>query len=215
MTRMLLSPPLASFIVLASALIALGILLGSPLYVPGAYAAELVETPDCIFPCWKGIIPGQTRRAPVHAYLNTAGYSVENPMVSIGTATGLVYRNPTPSRCAVKLTFNDNLVDSVRLMGCPTMTLGEVMLIFGLPQRATFYGGRLSFQREGVMVETDAACTQRLTPDTPIVAVIFTRTRLEPVDGVTNEMSWSGFKHRQYYTPDRAAYSRFVRCAIY
>jgi hypothetical protein len=214
---MLLSPLVVIFVGLASVLIVLGVLFGSPLYVPGAYVAELTETPNCVFPCWNGIVPGQTRRSPVHAYLNTAGYDVESPMVSIISASGLVYRHPMPNHCAIRLNFNNGFVDSVRLTGCPQMTLGEAMLMFGQPQRASFYGGRISFQENSIQVETDTDCYDRLTPDTPVKAVIFTLADEFTADGsaTSTEMVWSGFKHRHYYTPTQTTYSRSVRCALY
>lgn len=197
----LFRPRRAGWLLLAAGLLACaGVAAGGSAYAPGAFAGELAQSDGCHWPCWRGITPGQTRRAPVHAYLNTAGYRSENPVMSVGAARTLNYDRPSPERCAVRLSFQGDQVALIQLRRCPVMTVGDALLLFGSPQGASALAARLHFQGSQIIVETDTDCRVPLSPHTRVLALIFAAPR--EVEGL---MAWAGFKHRGYYRADPRA----------
>jgi hypothetical protein len=177
----------------------------------------LLEEGNCTAPCWRGITPGETTWAnALNAIDNDETLSNLQVQQGENSATiGASFQNQGGTRpCCQMVTQDGDMVSAIVLQLAPTVTLGEVIDVWGEPTYAV-----------GTPYSDQEAIINVFFPDVPMILYVFidgtegsiresseiigalylTQTDMDLIINTNSLHLWDGYDTYQAYRGDEDA----------
>lgn len=147
----------------------------------------------CALPCWHGIRPGETTLVRANQIMLSEGYTVQRTQENTALAS---YFPDGDSQCSVHLHHSGAVVDRIRLLDCPPLRLGDVMMALGTPVSLAPSGNYVTFAEGYVRVWLHGlACGETLTPFVGVDNISLSAQQYDD----TVDVTWRGFMSPQRY----------------